>query len=87
MLIDYMHGETIFINSDNVVQVLIAGDYFDYYLQMHGVKNHGTNFLQDGLTTDNCLEALMAYDFHRPTARLDHIYCFVNLMKGFSRKI
>ena len=39
MLIDYMHGETIFINSDNVVQVLIAADYSDYYLQMHGVKN------------------------------------------------
>ena len=74
MLIDYMYGETIFINTDNVMQVLIAADY----LQMHGVKDHCIDFLQDGLTTDNCLEALTAYDFHRPTARLDHVYCFVS---------
>ena len=74
MLIDYMYGETIVINTDNVMQVLMAADY----LQLNGVKNVCIDFLQDGLTADNCLEALMAYDFHRPTARLDHVYRFVS---------
>ena len=74
MLIDYMYGETIVINTDNVMQVLMAADY----LQLNGVKNVCIDFLQDGLTADNCLEALMAYNFHRPTARLDHVYRFVS---------
>jgi len=74
MLIDYMYGETIFINRDNVMQVLVAADY----LQMHGVKNDCIDFLQVGLTVDNCLDALLAYDMHRPTAEYDHVYHFIS---------
>ena len=75
MLIDYMYGEKVFINTCNVMQVLLAADY----LQLPEVKNNCIDFLQVGLTIDNCLEALIAYDAHRPTAQLDHMYHFIGM--------
>ena len=73
ILIDYMYGEKIFINSDNTVQILSAADY----LLLHEVKKFCMDFLQDGLTVNNWLEALNAYESYDPAASLNYVYHFV----------
>jgi len=74
MLVEYMYGETIYIRSDNVMQVLAAANY----LRLIKAKNACVEFLQKGLTVDICLEALIAYDQLCPNENLDHIFHFVS---------
>ena len=73
MLIDYMYGEEILIDSDNVIEVLAAADY----LQLNDVKNFCIDYLQEGLTVDICLDALIAYDVYQQTSSMDYIYNFI----------
>ena len=74
MLIDYMYGETIVINNENVVQVLGAADY----VQLQDVKDFCIEYLKTSLSTTNCLDALTAYSLYMPESSRDHIYLFIS---------
>ena len=74
MLIDYMYGETIVIDDENVVQLLAAADY----LLLQDVKDFCIEYLKTRLSSTNCLDALTAYSLYISELSRDHIYMFVS---------
>ena len=74
MLIDYMYGETIEIDDENVVQVLAAADY----VQLQDVKDFCIEYFTTSLSIANCLDALTAYNLYMPKLSRDHIYLFIS---------
>ena len=78
MLIDYMYGETIVIDDENVLQILAAADC----LQLQDVKDFCIEYLKTSLltcrSTANCLDVLTAYSLYLPNLSRDHIYLFIS---------
>ena len=74
LLIDYMYGELVAIDDENVFPVLAAADY----LQIDAMKTFCFDFLKKGLKVENCLNALNASNLYMPTASNDHIYQFIS---------
>ena len=74
LLINYMYGETIIVDDENVLQVLAASDY----MQLQRVKQFCIDFLDKGLTVNNCLDAFTVYRSYTPPELLpDHICKFI----------
>ena len=74
MLIDYMYGEAIVIDDENVVQLLAAADY----LQLQDVKDLCIEYFKTDLTIANCLDALKTHVLFKPKLPPDHIYLFIS---------
>ena len=74
MLIDYMYGEEVAIDDENVFQALNAAEY----LQIENAKLFCIEFLESGLDTTNCLDVINAYNVYVPTISADHIYQFIS---------
>ena len=74
ILIDYMYGETIVIDDENVLQVLAAADY----VQLQDVKDFCIAYFKMSLSIANCLDALTAYSLYMSLLSPDHIYLFIS---------
>ena len=61
ILMDYIYEEKIFINRDYAVQIWAAANICNYVTSKFCI-----GFLQDGLTVNNWLDALNAYELHDP---------------------
>ena len=82
MLIDYINGETIVIDDENVLQVLAAADY----LQLQDVKDFCIEYLKTSLSTANCLDALLTAYICPRYHQITFICSSVRISMEFSNK-
>ena len=73
MLIDYMYGGEITIDSDSVVSILAGADYF----QMDKVKTFCFEYLMDRITSDTWYDALTAAKLYRSDQLQEQVNLFI----------
>ena len=78
LIIDYFYSGSIDINGNNVLKVLAAADYF----QVDDVKGFCFKCLESGLTVDNCINVIAAFNMYKSEESLDETYRFVSKHLG-----
>ena len=81
ILVDYIYGEPVEINDDNVFQILAAADY----LKIQKMKTICFDYFKNGLNVENCLNVLSASIRYMPALSTDWIYEFIS--KNFAAVI
>ena len=74
MLIDYMYGETVEVDNENVLQLLALADYLKLRTD---AKEFCFEFLKKHLKIENCLDALSAHSLYMAQSNPELIYQFI----------